>query len=145
MRRLMKLATDMLCIKENIYTEEKEFEGISTLENGFRYFNENGRQMLIIYNEESIYTIVERIEGLTVENPIGVYIFSPGNDPWSEEFATIEGKVKLTALPAAIYNAYKRVLPKPKELLVDSKDEVKTEEINEGSNSLFSDEKGGKE
>lgn len=145
MRRLMLLATDMLCIKENIYTEEKEFEGMSTLENGFRYFNENGRQMLIIYNEESIYNIVGKIEGLTVENPIVVYIFSPGNDPWNEEFATVEGKVKLTALPAAIYNAYKRVLPKPKELLIDTNDEEKTEVSNEGSNSLFSDEKGGEE
>lgn len=145
MRRLMLLATDMLCIKENIYTEEKEFEGMSTLENGFRYFNEKGQQMLIIYNEESIYNIVGKIEGLTVENPIVVYIFSPGNDPWSEEFATVEGKVKLTALPAAIYNAYKRVLPKPKELLIDTNDEEKKEVSNEGSNSLFSDEKGGEE
>lgn len=118
MRRLMFLATDMLCIKENIYKEYDEMDGLPTLENGFRYFEENGKRMLIIYNEESIYPIVEHIETMAISSPMKVYVFSPGNDTWSEEFESVADKVNLTALPAAIYNAYKRVLPKPKDLEV---------------------------
>lgn len=48
MRRLMLLATDMLCIKENVYTERDEFAGMPTLENGFRFFDDGKKQMLII-------------------------------------------------------------------------------------------------
>lgn len=127
MRRLMFLATDMLCIKENIYKEHDEMDGLPTLENGFRYFEENGKRMLIIYNEESIYPIVEHIETMAISSPMKVYVFSPGNDTWSEEFESVADKVNLTALPAAIYNAYKRVLPKPKDLEVKNDVELNSE------------------
>lgn len=114
MRRLMLLASDMLCIKENLYTEHDDFAGAETLKNGFRYFANNEKQMLIIYDETAIYTIVELLENLKVTRPIVTYVFSPANDPWEAEFEDVADKVRLTALPAAIYNAYKRVLPKPK-------------------------------
>ena len=113
MRRLMLLASDMLCIKENLYTELDTFGELQTLEKGFRYFAQGAKQMLIIYNEEEIYTIIDQLEKMTVNEPIIVYVFSPSNDAWNSEFATVSDKVLLTALPSAIYNAYKRVLPKP--------------------------------
>ena len=118
MRRLMSLATDMLCIKENLYTERDEFAGMPTLENGFRYFTDGKKWMLIIYNEESIYKIVDALENMDVAAPIVTYVFSPANDPWRSEFETVADKVTLTALPAAIYNAYRRVLPKVADPLV---------------------------
>lgn len=113
MRRLMLLASDMLCIKENLYTELDTFGELQTLEKGFRYFAQGAKQMLIIYNEEEIYTIIDQLEKMTVNEPIIVYVFSPSNDAWNSEFAAVSDKVLLTALPSAIYNAYKRVLPKP--------------------------------
>lgn len=113
MRRLMLLASDMLCIKENLYTELDTFGELQTFENGFRYFAQGAKQMLIIYNEEAIYTIIDQLEKMTVNEPIIVYVFSPSNDAWNSEFVTVSDKVLLTALPSAIYNAYKRVLPKP--------------------------------
>lgn len=113
MRRLMLLASDMLCIKENLYTELDTFGELQTLEKGFRYFAQGAKQMLIIYNEEAIYTIIDQLEKMTVNEPIIVYVFSPSNDAWNSEFVTVSDKVLLTALPSAIYNAYKRVLPKP--------------------------------
>lgn len=119
MRRLMLLASDMLCIKENVYAEVSEFAGMPTLENGFRFFDDGKKQMLIIYNEEVVYTIVEAIENMDVEKPIIIYVFSPANDPWNTEFESVNDKVCLTALPAAIYNAYKRVLPKAKDTLIN--------------------------
>lgn len=136
MRRLMLLATDMLCIKENVYTERDEFVGMPTLENGFRFFDDGKKQMLIIYNEEAIYDLVEVLENMaTPEQPIITYVFSPANDPWRSEFESVSDKVSLTALPAAIYNAYKRVLPKPKDVIIA--EEEKSEEPETAKDSLF--------
>lgn len=135
MRRLMLLATDMLCIKENVYTERDEFAGMPTLENGFRFFDDGKKQMLIIYNEEAIYDLVDALENMDVEQPIITYVFSPANDPWRSEFETVSDKVSLTALPAAIYNAYKRVLPKPKDVIIA--EEEKSEEPETAKDSLF--------
>lgn len=143
MRRLMLLSSDMLCIKESLYTEHDMFDDMQTLENGFRYFSDGKKQMLIVYNEEAIYDIVDALETMNVEEPIIVYVFSPGNDAWNVEFESVGDKVRLTALPAAIYNAYKRVLPKPKSTLLTP--ENSTEE-NIMSDNLFDfTEEGGKE
>lgn len=54
-----------------------------------------------------------------------VYVFSPGEDPWEGEFEEVEDKVLLCALPQAIYNAYRRILPKKKDELIIS-DDTKT-------------------
>lgn len=144
MRRLMLLASDMLCIKENLYTELDTFGELQTLENGFRYFAHGDKQMLVIYNEEAIYNIIDQLEQMTVAEPIIVYVFSPGNDAWNSEFVTVSDKVRLTALPSAIYNAYKRVLPKAKDISLTA--DAETDEVTtETAQSLFDDEEGGNE
>ncbi len=143
MRRLMLLSSDMLCIKENLYTEHDMFGDMQTLENGFRYFSDGKKQMLIVYNEEAIYDIVDALETMNIEEPIIVYVFSPGNDAWNVEFESVSDKVRLTALPAAIYNAYKHVLPKPKSTLLTP--ENSTEENIMTDNLFDFTEEGGKE
>lgn len=144
MRRLMLLASDMLCIKENLYTELDTFSELQTLENGFRYFAHKDKQMLVIYNEEAIYNIIDQLEQMTVAEPIIVYVFSLGNDAWNSEFVTVSDKVRLTALPSAIYNAYKRVLPKAKDISLTA--DAETDEVTtETAQSLFDDEEGGNE
>lgn len=142
MRRLMLLSSDMLCIKENLYTEHDEFGGMETMKNGFRYFSDGKKQMLIVYNEEAIYDIVDAIENMDVADPIIVYVFSPGNDAWNSEFESVSDKVRLTALPTAIYNAYKRVLPKPKTTLLNP-EEAPKEEKKETETLFDFDEEGG--
>lgn len=138
MRRLMLLATDMLCIKEDLYTERDEFAGMQTLENGFRYFSDGKKQMLIIYNEEAIYNLVDALENMDApEQPIITYVFSPANDPWRSEFETVADKVTLTALPAAIYNAYRRVLPKVADPLVGMNPGSSAQDHTPHGDSLF--------
>lgn len=137
MRRLMLLASDMLCIKENVYTERDEFAGMPTLENGFRFFDDGKTKMLIIYNEEAIYDLVDALENMDVEQPIITYVFSPANDPWRSEFETVADKVTLTALPAAIYNAYCRVLPKVADPLVGMNPGSSAQDHTPHSDSLF--------
>ena len=115
MRRLVNLSTDMLCIKEDLYTEKKQFAGQQTYKGVFRFFDDGKRQMLVIYREEVIAKLVPLIASTDYAEPIKVYVFSPSEDPWEAEFEDVADKVQLCALPQAIYNTYKRILPKPKD------------------------------
>ena len=118
MRRLVNLSTDMLCIKEDLYTELPTFCGERTYKGIFRYFNDGQKQMLVIYREEVIDRMVELIYGMDVKGKIKIYVFSPSEDPWEDSFEDVSDKVELCALPAAIYNAYRRILPKKKDAVV---------------------------
>ena len=118
MRKLVNLATDMLCIKENLYTEQNTFGGQKTYKNVFRYFDDGKKQMLIIYREEAIDELVDIIYDMNIPQPIKVYVFSPSEDPWEGSFDDVSDKVELCALPQAIYNTYRRILPKKKDAVV---------------------------
>lgn len=112
MRQLVRLATDMLCIKENIYTEEREFGGQETIPAAYRAFREGDRRMLVVYSEEAVEDLAELICDMDLAEPIIVYVFSPSEDVWREQWEDVREKVRLTALPAAIYNTYRRILPR---------------------------------
>lgn len=112
MRRLMSLATDMLCIKENLYDEQKTFAGLPTYKNIYRYFEHGERKMLIVYDERYVDELVGMIASVDTATKIKVYVFSPSEDPWEASFEPVADKVELCALPQAIYNTYKRILPK---------------------------------
>ena len=118
MRKLVNLATDMLCINENLYTEQNTFGGQKTYKNVFRYFDDGKKQMLIIYREEAIDELVDIIYDMNIPQPIKVYVFSPSEDPWEGSFDDVSDKVELCALPQAIYNTYRRILPKKKDAVV---------------------------
>lgn len=118
MRQLMSLATDMLCIKEDLYEEHKTFGDLPTHPKVMRYFAKDDNAMLVIYYEAAIAEIVEQIEKIDFKTKLKVYVFSPSEDPWEEDFEFVNDKVELCALPAAIYNTYKRILPKKKDKLV---------------------------
>lgn len=120
MRQLVRLATDMLCIKNDVYTEA-EFCGKKINPNIARYFdNGQGNRMLVIYEERAIQLLV-LLMAQTEDDGIKtmVYVFSPGADPYTDDFEDIAERVKLCALPSAIYEAYKRVLPKRKPKFLD--------------------------
>lgn len=120
MRQLVRLATDMLCIKNDDYTEA-EFCGKKINPNIARYFdNGQGNRMLVIYEERAIQLLVQ-LMAQTEDDGIKtmVYVFSPGADPYTDDFEDIAERVKLCALPSAIYEAYKRVLPKRKPKFLD--------------------------
>jgi adenine-specific DNA-methyltransferase len=137
MRQLMSLATDMLCIKEDLYTEQNKFGELPTHPKVMRYFSKGGKSMLVIYYEAAIAEIVEQIEKLSPVEPIKVYVFSPSEDPWEEDFEFVSDKVELCALPAAIYNTYKRILPKKKDERIDIDTNAKEPEQPKGESTLF--------
>ena len=118
MRRLVNLSTDMLCIKEDLHEEQREFAGQQTYKNVFRYFDNGQKRMLVIYREEAVEQLVRIIAQTDLNDKIKVYVFSPSEDPWEETFEEVADKVELCALPAAIYNAYRRVLPKQRDEII---------------------------
>lgn len=130
MRALVAAATDMLCIKENMYKEVESFGTLDKLPRfAVRHFtNGSGKDMLIIYDETVIPDLVDIIYEMDVEKPIKIYVFSPNRNPYTDEFEDVEEKVRLCALPAAIYDAYREVIPPP----VDRKLEVTEDEGEEG-------------
>lgn len=119
MQSLVNLSTDMLCIKEDLYKEQPTMGGVKTHPQIFRFFDNGQKQMLVIYREEYIEEIVGIIERMGVSVPIKVYVFSPSDDPASDLFEPVADKVEPTALPAAIYNTYKRILPKRRQQPLD--------------------------
>lgn len=139
MRKLVNLATDMLCIKEDLYTEQKTFGGQKTYKGIFRYFDDGKKQMLVIYREEAIDELVDIIYDLDIIQPIKVYVFSPSEDPWEGSFDDVSDKVELCALPQAIYNTYRRILPKKKDAVVMPEEDAlaTTEEEKEQFNGML--------
>lgn len=113
MRALVNAATDMLCIQNNSYTEQTfTIDGKKVRKDIARWFGD----ILIIYHEEFAEEIAAEIARIDLGNKkLKVYIFSPGRYAFDDVFEGVQNKVELVALPAAIYDAYKRVLPKRKE------------------------------
>ncbi len=125
MRRLVAASTDLLCIKEGIYSLTPNpspiGEGSRMLtQNDVRLFSDGERAMMVIYNEEVIPDIVDWLQSASAtqtikhssNQAIKVYVFSPGAYAWDDDFAEVIDRVELCALPEAIYQAYKSVLPK---------------------------------
>lgn len=144
MRRLVQLSTDMLCIKENLYAEQKSFAGFPTYKNIYRYFEHGEQKMLVIYDERYVDEIVKMIASMETDSKIKVYVFSPSEDPWEASFEPVSDKVELCALPQAIYNTYKRILPKRRQKPIEPTEEedALASANNEESGGLFAEEGG---
>ena len=127
MRALMAAATELLCIKEDLYEENRRFGRYRLNPRAARYFEKGERRMLIVYCEELADQIAEEIKTLDFGGKrLKIYIFSPDRYAFDDNFFEVEEKVQLVALPAAIYDAYRRVLPKKRDkvLLEDSDGET---------------------
>lgn len=134
LRDLMMLSTDMLCIRNDAYTE-KPFGGKNINKSLARYFEnvQGTKRMLVVYNENAIPALVPLMkqvldsekkhwesEKLQRPGKLMVYVFSPNGYAYDDEFEDVADSVELCAIPDAILNAYRRVLPKRKPQLTCS-------------------------
>lgn len=130
MRALVNAATDLLCIQNNLY-EEQDFliDGKKVSKSIARFFGE----MLVVYREEYAEEIAIAIGKMELKGKkLKVYIFSPGRYAFDDTFIDVQDKVELVALPAAIYDAYKHVLPKRREkLFEESQSSIPTDLFSE--------------
>ena len=126
-RQLMECSTDLLCIKNNVYTETA-LCGKRVNPQVARYFEDGDNRMLVIYNEEFIQPLIPLIKELpNASNKVKVYVFSADNYAYDADFAEVLDRVDPVALPAAILKAYKRVLPEAK--FDDGIEEFAVEEV----------------
>lgn len=130
MRALVNASTDLLCIKEDMYKEQPTLGTIKLKPSLARLFAKGDRQMLVIYREEVIQRIVEELEKLDFKEKLKVYLFSPGRYAFDDEFFSVQDKVTLCALPAAIYDAYQKVMPKRKVKLLPEFEEKQSDELD---------------
>lgn len=131
LRLLTSLSTDMLCIRNDVYSE-KTFAGRLINKQIARYFESASgkRRMLVIYHEEAIEALVQMIATLPkFDDKLMVYVFSPNGYAYDDDFEDVADKVKLCAIPDAILNAYRRMLPKRKpQYLKEALEEMEHEE-----------------
>lgn len=151
LRLLTSLSTEYLCIRNDVYSE-KTFAGRLINKQIARYFESASgkRRMLVIYHEEAIEALVQMIATLPkFDDKLMVYVFSPNGYAYDDDFEDVSDKVKLCAIPDAILNAYRRVLPKRKpQDLKEALEEMEHEEArvkNQQTELDFSEttEKGG--
>lgn len=121
MHALVEAATDLLCIKENLYEEQTHFGQYKTHPKVLRYFAQGNKRMLVLYRDEYTEEVAAEFERIHLPQgeKIKVYIFSPSRYAYDDMFQDVAEKVTLVALPAAIYDAYKKVLPKRREKLLE--------------------------
>ena len=146
LRNLMALSTDMLCIHNDTYIE-KSFAGKNINNKIARYFesNDGTKRMLVIYRAEAIQALVELMKqefknGESKENgKLMVYVFSPNGYAYDDEFEDVADCVSLCAMPDAVLNAYRRVLPKKRQaqLLDDIAEETDSEARTVEESDLF--------
>lgn len=150
MRELVQASTGLLCIKNDLYTEAP-FGGRKMNPKYARYFEHGNKRMLVIYEERAIPFIADIIKTMPDGEKIKVYVFSHSSYAYDDEFAEVEDRVELCALPQAIYDAYQKVLPKhkPKFLVDELVEEIEETEATEAQATLDfgeeENEKGGEE
>lgn len=109
-RQLTRLATELLCIKEDCYTPR------ATTDTSLQAFEEKAKRLLLLCDDAMIDEALEYLKSwlseTTIESPIKVYVFSNGQYPYTEDFEEVLPHITLCALPDAIYKAYQYVLPK---------------------------------
>ena len=135
MHALVNAATDLLCVKEDLYQELpidalRHCEERSNPENQLpvglaprhvRLFCDGTKSMMVIYDERAIPYIVNWLNNdansklSTLNSKLKIYVFAPGPYAWDDDFAPVIDRVELCALPEAIYQAYKNVLPPKKQ------------------------------
>lgn len=146
LRNLMALSTDMLCIHNDTYSE-KSFAGKNINNKIARYFesNDGTKRMLVIYRAEAIQALVELMKqefknAESKENgKLMVYVFSPNGYAYDDEFEDVADYISLCAMPDAVQNAYRRVLPKKRQaqLLDDVAEETDSEARTVEESDLF--------
>jgi adenine-specific DNA-methyltransferase len=106
MRQLVNSSTDLLCIKEDLYSELKTFGRWKIPAQIARYFGDGRKHMLIVYDERLVGQLPKMINEIDFgKERLKIYIFSPSRYAFDDDFYEVQDKVQLVALPAAIYDA----------------------------------------
>lgn len=113
-RELVRRATDLLCLKEDCYTP---LPGLPTGAD-FVAFGSPRAATVIVYDDLAVEEAAAYVATLPqpAQAPAGrpwcaVYVFAPGSYAYHDEFGAVADRVRLSALPEALYRAWQHLLP----------------------------------
>jgi adenine-specific DNA-methyltransferase len=109
-RLLTQTSTELLCIKEDCYTDLTESEGFNPSLCKI-FTNGNSKYLVVVFHSRQINTVcaelVQFIKGLDTSEKVKLYAFSPEKETLLEDFYEVKDKIDAVPLPEAIYNAYR--------------------------------------
>ena len=143
MRNRRKLAAhmvDMLRIKHNIYTRKNQIGSYSIDTATMRYYEDNGRRLLIIMMPTEIYRVIEAIQALPpIDEKINVYVYSDGPYAYEDDFTAVADRVNVIALPGPMLKTFHRIAPKMNDVQVVEPDRELTEGEADDTSNDFND------
>ncbi len=134
-RLLTNLSTDLLCIKEDCYSDVTQTEGFNPSD--CRIFSNNqGKFLIVVYYSRNLGTVCDtlktQVKTMVTTQKIKLYGFSPETETLVSDFLDVSDLVDVVPLPEAIYNAYLATfrtlkLDKKRVAIVTPTDEADTE------------------
>jgi len=97
---LTKEAVEMLCLRENT------FEFVSETDS-FKLFKNKDHYTGIVFDQLAIPKFKKAVSKF--DKPISVYVFSLGDDDFSDEFTDMKKAVRVCPIPEAILRVYRRI------------------------------------
>ncbi|MFY8188996.1 MAG: site-specific DNA-methyltransferase [Flavobacterium sp.] len=109
-RLLTNLSTDLLCIKEDCYTDITQTEGFNPSD--CRIFSNNqGKFLIVVYYSRNLGNVCDtlktHVKSMVTTQKIKLYGFSPETETLVSDFLDVSDLVDAVPLPEAIYNAYR--------------------------------------
>lgn len=139
-RKLAAHMVDMLRIKHNIYTRKNQIGSYTIDTATMRYYEDNGRRLLIIMMPTEIYGVVEAIQALPpLDEKINVYVYSDGPYAYEDDFAAVADRVNVIALPGPMLKTFHRIAPKMNDVQVVEPDRELTEGEADDTSNDFND------
>lgn len=129
-KQAMLMSTDLIRVKEGCFEEMTHFGGLSLSgkANLLRYFTNDSKKVLLVYEPRVIPFLIEEIKQIpTSKDEIKIFIFADGSYPYTEDFKDVLDKVTLIAMPFAIAQSMKQVMPLEDDTIID-KSELSEEE-----------------
>jgi adenine-specific DNA-methyltransferase len=139
-RKLAAHMVDMLRIKHNIYTRKNQIGSYTIDTATMRYYEDNGRRLLVIMMPTEIYGVVEAIQALPpLDEKINVYVYSDGPYAYEDDFAAVADRVNVIALPGPMLKTFHRIAPEMNDVQVAEPDRELTEGEADDTSNDFND------
>ena len=104
-RELVNRSTEMLCIAENCF----ELVRNRDCRCDFSIFKNAKKQMVIIYDEDSICDCIAYLNEHKSNNEFVIYVFSYDHTYASEDFEELDLEFSVKPIPEAIINVYRKI------------------------------------
>ncbi len=99
-RELVRRSVEMICVRENTFTKKYDNKD-------YKIYSDGKVSTGVIFDLDSIEEFKEKIDKLKL--PARLYVFSLSNDTYESDFADLEVRHKLCAIPESILEVYRKL------------------------------------